>query len=205
MFSERQYNHIKLLAFDPWWQDGFVHGFTNQSLEEIANYPKQVHGSEFCAYVTDGLEPQVADAIYLSPQASGKIFAVRTADCLPIILRSKNTVILIHAGWRGLANGIVTKAIQRFTQGDMIEAVIGPAASIERYEVGPEVIEAIGESAVFRKEGERYYLSLSKTAENQLVGCTVFDTGICTISSPAWHSYRRDGEKRGSNFAFVIV
>jgi copper oxidase (laccase) domain-containing protein len=104
-----------------------------------------------------------------------RVFGIRTADCLPVLMRSGPYWGLVHAGWRGLSSGIVEQALRRLknlSAGDLTEApagggaaadtrgeggfgartqaevVIGPAAGSARYEVGIEVIEAFHGRAV---------------------------------------------------------
>ena len=149
-------------------------------------------------------------------------FGIRTADCLPLIVRTEDgrVLALIHAGWRGLAAGIIEKTMkavmaQTGAVGRM-EVAIGPAAGAASYYVGREVIEAIGDCAVYSKaatEGERggggYLLDLASTAERIIADVagnqgTVYRAAVCTISDERFHSYRRTGESCGSNLAFFI-
>lgn len=184
--------------------------------------PRQVHGSSFLELSREVLpvlastprrELQEADALLIPGGiGGGYLFGVRTADCLPVILRAGDVFGLVHAGWRGLAANVLSKVGTRMRAmtGAPIEAVIGPAAGADSYEVGPEVVKAIGARAVFRSSegpGEKYLLSLAATAEAELVelggSVTVGVADRCTISSPAWHSFRRHGPGVGSNLAFL--
>ena len=141
---------------------------------------------------------------------------VRTADCLPVIIRSESEIAVVHAGWRGLASHIVPKAMKMFAPGSKLEIIIGPAASIENYEVGHEVVDAIGHTAVHELFADgKIHLSTTRTCVRQIHHewsvHSVFEVSlcewspICTIADSSFHSFRRQKEDRGSNLAFAIV
>lgn len=68
-----------------------------------------------------------------------------TADCLPVSLCNQpgTEIAVVHAGWRGLGDGILEKAIKQFkSTGSSIMAWLGPAISAEKFEVGSEVRDA---------------------------------------------------------------
>jgi copper oxidase (laccase) domain-containing protein len=131
-------------------------------------------------------------------------YAIATADCVPIVIRGASG--FIHAGWRGLANGIIGKVARAL--GEPVQAAIFACAGGDVYEVGLEVIEAVGSSASYRpgRDG-RYLLDTARTASQQL--CEVMPaqaveiSGICTIVDSRFHSYRRDGELAGRAITFV--
>lgn len=133
-------------------------------------------------------------------------YAITTADCVPIVIRGSSGWGLIHAGWRGLANGIIRKVARAL--GEPVEAAIFACAGGDVYEVGAEVIEAIGSSASHRpgRDG-RYVLDTAHTASQQLravmAAQPVEISGICTIVDSRFHSHRRDGELSGRAITFV--
>jgi copper oxidase (laccase) domain-containing protein len=140
-------------------------------------------------------------------------YALETADCLPILLRKGAWLGLVHAGWRGLAGGIVVEGIRLLARQDgssPLQAVIGPCAGAKRYEVGREVIDAIGAQAVFEAlPGEKYLLSLEATACRMIQDvcggrADVSPSGICTISDERFHSFRREAKAAGRNLSFLI-
>lgn len=144
--------------------------------------------------------------------------AITTADCLPVIMQSGDYGALVHAGWRGLADGIVTAAALKLfaLSGTAIEIAILPHASSRRYEVGEEVISAFPaplRQTVRNAEGQQC-LDLSGTARAMVEAACVpiaawhdasEDTIGCTISHPLWHSHRRDGERSGRNGTIVAI
>jgi polyphenol oxidase len=123
---------------------------------------------------------------------------VMTADCLPIALAGNGAVAILHAGWRGLAGGIVSegvRALRELGADGPIEAAIGPGAGGCCYEVGEEV------HAQFVAYGSRVRrgrnLDLKAIARVDLIGAgvaAVHDIGLCTICSDEslFFSHRRD-------------
>jgi len=136
-------------------------------------------------------------------------YGVSTADCVPLILRGEGGWAVIHAGWRGLANGIIPKVLKAL--GSPVEAAIFPCAGSNSYEVGWEVVEAIGPSAVYvaaSSDSSKALLDTAGTATNQLregLGADrIAVSGICTIQDVRFHSYRRDGEGAGRALTFMV-
>jgi copper oxidase (laccase) domain-containing protein len=123
-------------------------------------------------------------------------------------------VSAVHAGWRGLAGGVLEAAVQRMTEVvslNEIEAVIGPAAGKNNYEVGSEVIEAFGPICVAKPSSNpgKSMLDMEATAAgrlhalgippHQVAGC-----GVCTIEDGRFCSYRREPEVDLRNLAFIL-
>ena len=148
---------------------------------------------------------------------AGQVCCVMTADCLPIIITNTNAdfVATIHAGWRGLANGIVERSVHKISQRyalpiEQFSAWIGPAIGPEAFEVGPEVkAEFIKLSSELSKhfkrvngqEGEssqvKYLADLPGLGESilkQLGVHLIRQSKICTFQQPQFYSYRRDGQ-----------
>ena len=131
--------------------------------------------------------------------ARGLAPLVLTADCLPIALIADGAVATVHAGWRGLAGGVVEEGVRavRELAGDAeVRAAIGPGAGGCCYEVGAEVHAAFGRPAVRAK------IDLKAIAVEHLTaaGVTqVHDVGLCTICSDPelFFSHRRDGGLTG--------
>jgi len=137
----------------------------------------------------------------------GRVCAILTADCLPILLAadSGRAVGAAHAGWRGLAAGVVEAAVRSLGEPpDSILAWLGPAIGPRRFEIGPEVREALlkgdpGAGDWFeRGSGDRYLASLPGLARRRLerlgIG-RIYDAGECTHElGNRYFSHRRDGE-----------
>jgi polyphenol oxidase len=163
----------------------------------------QVHGVD----VVDAAEARAgvtADGAYTNRK--GVVCAVLTADCLPIFLcdRAGTEVALLHAGWRGLAAGIVEAGLARFRASpDELLAWLGPAIGPRAFEVGDDVRTAFlqwnasTEAAFVRNPRERWMADIYRLARLRLnaAGVAAVQSGeYCTASQPdLFYSYRRDG------------
>jgi YfiH family protein len=129
--------------------------------------------------------------------------AMLTADCVPLALvdPSAGTVAVVHAGWRGIAAGIVPAVLERFEEPSAIRAAVGPAIGVDHYEVGDDVARAVSAAtpggAPSRKEGSRLFLDLPGAVEATLRSAGVRSierAEECTACEPErFFSYRRDG------------
>lgn len=136
--------------------------------------------------------------------------AVATADCLPILAFGKNSIAAIHSGWRGLVNNIIKNTIElALKRGERLtDFLIGPSATIAKYEVQQDVIDKIGKSAVFKRNKEnKIYLSLAETAarqiKNLLPNANISITDACTMSDSNFNSHRIDPNNKNRNLAFI--
>lgn len=186
--------------------------------------PRQVHGNEVLdlrdQVITDEIERAYGDLLKrrecdaiicpASQVESGArtAYGVLSADCVPIIVRGRSAFALIHAGWRGLANGVIARAVSCIDEPE--EAIVFGAAGGDLYEVGREVIDAIGDSAVYKpRPGAAHTLLLdtAETAINQLHRSGAFrrvvSAGVCTIADERFHSHRRDREEAGRAVTFI--
>lgn len=178
--------------------------------------PHQVHGDVVCEN-TEAVMCGEADALIcelVSPEKSfGRAaYGIRTADCLPILIVGSTSAALVHAGWRGVANGITLKAIALLGErGERsLKLFIGPAAGARQYEVGAEVIDQLGACAVYESAPTpgKYLLNLPGSLERQVKGVApvleVFQSGVCTITDTRFASYRRDGGAAERNLMYLI-
>jgi polyphenol oxidase len=123
---------------------------------------------------------------------------VLTADCLPVALGSAGAVAMLHAGWRGLAAGVLeegVRAMRDLGAGDEIAAVIGPGAGVCCYEVGAEVHAALGCGRTAAG-----HIDLHAIARERLLAAgvgRVQDLGICTICDRDFFSHRRERARAG--------
>lgn len=131
-----------------------------------------------------------------------QVCAVMTADCLPVLLcnTAGTEVAAVHAGWRGLCQGVIEAAVAKFTsQSTDIIAYLGPAIGPLAFEVGPEVREAfcakdIKATQYFRAHGEKYLANLEGLAQLRLQALGVnriHSASVCTFSDQDYFSYRR--------------
>jgi polyphenol oxidase len=169
--------------------------------------PRQVHGTNVLAVDEPVSGYQVGacegDAVATSRRALAA--AVHVADCLPIAIGGEGAVAIAHAGWRGLAGGVVAAAVGALRGGGAggeLCAAIGPGAGGCCYEVGEELAELF---PAFVTGG---LLDLKAVAVARLreagVG-EVRDVGVCTICAAPERlfSHRRDGPPTGRQGGFA--
>jgi YfiH family protein len=174
----------------------------------------QVHGVDVADLDerAEGLRPRADAAVTAMP---GTVAVVLTADCLPVFLadRAGRRVAVAHAGWRGLAAGVLENAVRSLgaATGEAM-AWMGPGIGPDAFEVGPEVREAFVQveadaAGAFRphKPG-KYMADLYRLARMRLARAGVRDVyggGFCTWSETArFYSYRR-AQQSGRMGAFI--
>jgi len=163
----------------------------------------QVHGCTVAETATSvpGIE---ADAV--CARRPGEVCAVLTADCLPLLIcdRTGGRVCAVHAGWRGLAAGVIEAALARLERpGPELLVWLGPAIGPAAFEVGDEVYSAFvdqaGEARAAFRPGRtgRWLADLYLLARQRLARQGVGYVGggeYCTVTdSERFFSYRRDG------------
>ena len=141
----------------------------------------------------------------------GIILAIRTADCLPILIAdpSKQAVAAVHAGWRGTVQGIVPKTMramqERFgSRPESLVVVVGPGIGGCCFEVGPEVAVQFSKFFPERKDlWGRAKIDLVETVRRQWgrndgAARQFAAIGLCSMCrADLFHSYRRDREAAG--------
>lgn len=173
------------------------------SLQAQPLWLRQVHGTRV---VEVGRADEGTEADGSIATASGGVCAVLTADCLPILLcnRAGTRVAALHAGWRGLAAGIVEAGVRAMqVPGASLLAWLGPAISGAAYEVGDEVHDTFVESsagaaAAFTPSPRgRWMVDLYALARLRLSAmdvAAVYGGEYCTArEKERFFSYRRDG------------
>ena len=161
----------------------------------------QVHGTDI-VHLDDWHDGIAADGAWTDHP--GQVAVVLTADCLPVLLADQAGcfVAAVHAGWRGLAAGILERAVEKLpVAGNALHAWIGPAICGNCYQVGDDVRDAMladdpAAADAFRPDGDRWRVDLKSIASATLSrrGVRVHDAGRCTCcESDTFYSYRRDG------------
>lgn len=149
-------------------------------------------------------EPAPADG--QATDQRGVAPVVLVADCLPVALAAEGAVAMVHAGWRGLAGGVLeagVAALRQLGAAGALEAAIGPGAGGCCYQVGGDVAEAFaGHPGAVSSEDGAHRLDLKLAARERLLAAgaqAVHDTGVCTMcSDPSLlFSHRRDGGRTG--------
>jgi len=163
----------------------------------------QVHGIEVRAHREPPSDAdRLRDADGQATRLAGVAPMVLVADCLPVALSAGDGVAMLHAGWRGIAGGILQRGVAMLrglgATGD-IHAAIGPGAGACCYEAGDEVHAAIGHSV-----GRNVDLKAAAAERLQAVGVAhVEDVGICTICDERYFSHRRSGGITGRQAGVV--
>ena len=166
----------------------------------------QVHGAAIAGFDKQYQEPPEADAVMT--RQPNQVCVVQTADCLPLLICDSQgqELAAIHAGWRGLAQGIISKVITQF-QSDARQLLVwlGPAISQRHFEVGAEVRDCFlklseqnEDAFVDSKTSGRYMADLYRLATHELQRHHVeqiYGGDLCSFDdSERFYSYRRDGQ-----------
>ena len=132
---------------------------------------------------------------FLLAQEKREPLAIKTADCLPIFILGKKGFSFLHAGWKGLANGIITQgAIQQL---EPIYAYIGPSIRQNSFEVTEEFYQHFSSypHRFLSKDGKHFF-DLQNAARDMLKRLNpkmdIEDSGICTYDNRDFNSFRRD-------------
>ena len=162
-------------------------------------WAEQVHGTHVALAPSAAAEGQAAAQADGQATASAGVAAtVMVADCLPVAVAGDGAVVMLHAGWRGLAAGIIAAGIGRLRElgaRGPLSAAIGPGAGPCCYEVGEEVHAAFSGHGGEVHRGRNLDLKAIAARELERAGVErVHDLGLCTMcSGPAlFFSHRRD-------------
>ncbi len=181
--QNRKFLRTLLPSYPPWLRQ--VHGTAVTSWNEL-------HHSDFEADAIVGCQPR-------------QVCAVLTADCLPVLFCNKTgtKVAAAHAGWRGLAAGILESTVLAMDSApSQLMAWMGPAIGPQAFEVGQDVYEEFTglnpeNRSAFKPHKDRWFADLYELARMALsrVGVErVYGGQYCTFSeSKRFFSYRRDG------------
>lgn len=183
-----------------------------QRFAQLARLPaaptwmNQVHGNQVLTLPQHSPEPlPTADASY--SRQPGQVCLVMTADCLPLLIcnTAGTEVAAVHAGWRGLAGGVIEQSLLQF-QAPMAELMVwlGPAIGPAAFEVGAEVRQAFvammpeAEAAFTGSAGGKYLANIYALARLRLQRAgvrAIYGAEYCTFTDSArFFSYRRDGQ-----------
>jgi len=181
---------------------------TGLSLSNQPQWLEQIHSTKVVLLPTNESLPK-ADAAYTTQKSV--VCAVMTADCLPLLVTdTKGTcVAAIHAGWRGLADGIIASTVKKLpVKSELLLVWLGPAIGPEVYEVGEEVYDAFTRMDEEAKQAfkpvikpasaKQHWLfdiySMAKLQLGRLGIANVYGGNFCTFNEKEkFYSYRRDG------------
>ncbi|MDZ7751202.1 MAG: peptidoglycan editing factor PgeF [Gammaproteobacteria bacterium] len=164
---------------------------------------EQVHGTRVITAGETTAAPAIADGSLT--RRRGVVCAVLTADCLPILMcdAAGTQVAAIHAGWRGLAAGVIETGLAAFPEPRQVHAWIGPAIGAAAFEIGGDVRDALGDhpsapaTAFSAGRDGHWHADLAQLARARLAHAgvdSISGGGWCTAREEAhFFSYRRDG------------
>ncbi len=177
---------------------------------ESIQWLQQIHGTRVLEVAGPSTDEPHADGLYST--APGIALAIMTADCLPVLFcdRHGTAIAAAHAGWRGLANGILADTIACFERpAGQLMAWLGPAIGPRHFEVGEEVraafynneqfagVEQLAGAFVPSFKAGHYYCDLYALARHSLRLCgleRVYGGDFCTYRDASlFYSYRRQG------------
>lgn len=189
---------------------------TDLALPQPPCWLNQVHSANVIE-LSGEADPLLPTADASFTRHPGKVCAVLTADCLPVLLCDPKTraVAAVHGGWRGLQAGILANTVHAL-QSDPADllAWLGPAISGPCYQVGAEVYAAFSDTDplladAFIADGDKWQLDIAKIATIQLKSLGVHQivpSGYCTFSqADLFFSYRRDAKKSGRMATLIWI
>jgi YfiH family protein len=167
---------------------------------------RQVHGARVVRLTAADLGAPMHDADASLTTERGIACTVQVADCLPVLFAAPGGVAAAHAGWRGLAGGVLeatVAALREATGEDEVHAWLGACIGPAHFEVGDDVLQAFGagpgqaDPARFRPDRPGKWLAdLPQLARDRLQACAVRSIGggaWCTVADASrFFSFRRD-------------
>jgi polyphenol oxidase len=151
----------------------------------------QVHGTDIVSLET---LPCEADGLIVSWEEFDRPLAIKTADCLPIVIEGEKGVVFLHAGWRGLADGILKRPEINLISPQRV--FIGPSIHECCFEVSADFKNNFPDSTYFIQKADKFFFNLQEEAKGQLrksyPTLLVQIAPICTCCNLKLNSYRRD-------------
>lgn len=190
---------ITPVLFEKTFPEGIFRVYDGDPHQSNVLRTKQTHSNKVLNVMVPDLGLHEADGLYGEWQEiQGQILMVKTADCLPVLLLGAKGAAMIHAGWKGLATGIL-KA-QGLQQLSPSFAFIGPCIHACSFEVTSEFRAHFPDSPFFSETDGKMKFDLVAEARRQLEahypGITVEDSGVCTYCETTYSSFRRDKTTR---------
>jgi len=178
------------------------------------SFLRQVHGNTLVQSTAES--PAEADAHWTI--LPGHALVIQTADCLPILIGTDDQLVCaIHAGWRGVANGLVEHCARwlKSRGAKQLSVAIGPHIQFEDFEVGHEVVDQLriyAQATDIRPHSDpkKKYVNLLEIVKRQLDqhfprACRVYCLPDSTLTSTEFHSYRRGKSGADRNLSFLAL
>lgn len=212
-FPNHDHNHFEPLTVD---QQHCLSSMGIPSPETLI-FPKQIHTDIiWCVTLKDVALRGLFQADAVVTNVAGLPIAVRTADCLPVLIHDpkKKVVAAVHAGWKSAYLHIIEKTIKVMHQQygcsyqDMLFA-IGPCIRRDQYPVGEEFKQYFPQDVVASQQG--FLLDLSQACHRQILDMGIdkqhiWDCGLCTFNeTERFFSFRRQKEQSGRMLNLVVL
>ncbi len=195
----------------PWLEHGF--GTRSSRLPRDLITLRQVHSD--IAIHADGRCGRIGEGDALIADSPGRLVAVKTADCLPVLLvdAGRRRVAAVHAGWRGAVQRIAPKTMAAMGANPHdVHVALGPAIGPCCFEVGPEVASQFQDLFPERTDLERKTtIDLAEANRRQLIAAGVPNSQIhrselCTVCGAAeFFSWRREREHTGRMYSWIGI
>lgn len=180
-------------------------------------YLKQVHGDDI---VSSEPGQPVADGHWTTEKNVALV--IQTADCMPVLIGHHGFAIAVHAGWRGVENGILRRAaeLSRDRRRPLEKILIGPHILAREFEVGADVAERLdlshkrvapmGSALHPHADPGKKHVDLVHIGIDQMTSVLgaplpVEVTTVSTLSSPLFHSFRRGKAKEARQYSFIVL
>tara|TARA_B100000530_G_scaffold242986_1_gene158769 strand:+ start:548 stop:1234 length:687 start_codon:yes stop_codon:yes gene_type:complete len=176
--------------------------------------PQQTHSNNIIFCESERKIPNCDGAF---SDSSKNVCSIQVADCMPIYFAHKSEIVfgLIHAGWRGLVNGILSKSAFTLTEKKYnlmeFEILIGPSIQSCCFEVSNDVVDQFDRRFIIPKSDEKFQVDLQQSAYNSLSQLG-FDINKITIMNDCtfcldsmYHSYRRNGKNAGRMIGLIGI
>ena len=205
-FSKQPFKHLNL-AMHVGDEENRVNQNRKKIIKDLALKSEPVWLNQQHTTNIISLDESIADipADGSMTSISNIICTIMTADCAPVLIcnKSGNTIAAIHAGWRGICQGIIENAVSKFHDPSSIMIWIGPCISKDFYEVAEDVYSACLnhlnalEQAFEPQKNGKWHCDLAQMIKiilkNVGVGA-IYECGLCTYKhKDLFYSYRRDG------------
>jgi len=186
---------------------------------EVIRRLKQIHGARvLVAGSHTGKSALGGDG--LASAEAGVLGLVAASDCVPVFILDPVSSCwgLIHAGWRGIAAGVIREGLRVMgesleAEAEKLEVYLGPSICASCYEVGPEVARLLAKTArsgVEQRGGDRFYADLRHLLAVQAASCgvrpeNIFTSAFCTrCHNDLFYSFRAEGRRAlGRMWAFM--
>jgi len=190
---ETQYGNLHFFNYRP--------EFSFLELNQV--HQKKIISTKDCLLLENNIK---ADGFFATQEELNiTAFAIKTADCLPVLILGQKGIALIHSGWRGLQKNIFSQKIVRKII--PTEAYLGPSICIKCYKVSSEFIEYFKNSTSFQDINHSIHFDLKKEARAQLIreysSIQINESSICTCCNKNFHSYRRNRTSERNYTIFI--